>query len=176
MFSQPHHNIEYLDIHPGMSVLDCGVGAGDYAHFLAQRVGEKGTLYLVDIQKKLLQKVESDLEERNITHIKTLWTDLDDPKGLEGLPSESIDRILIANLLFQLEHPARIFAECHRALRKGGLILCIDWKDSFGHIGPHPQAIVHPDTARAHASRTGFQIRKESLDVGPHHYGFLAQK
>lgn len=176
MFSHPRHNIEHLDIHPGMSVLECGVGAGDYAILLGKRTGHQGHIYLADVQKKLLQKVQSDMEQEGLTHVQSIWTDLDEAKSLEKIPDASIDRVLIANILFQLEHPKHLFSECHRILKKDGLVLCIDWVESFGHIGPHPQAIVHPDTAREYIIKSGLHIRKESLDVGPHHYGFLAQK
>jgi ubiquinone/menaquinone biosynthesis C-methylase UbiE len=118
----------------------------------------------------------SDMEQMNMTHAQIVWTDLDSEKSLDQIAEGTIDRILIANILFQLEHPGRIFSECHRVLKKGGLLLCIDWVESFGHIGPQPQAIVHPDTARQLIIKSGLQILKESLDVGPHHYGFLAQK
>ena len=112
----------------------------------------------------------------NVHTIELLWTDLDTVESLKKIPNESIDRILVANILFQLEHPEHLFQECIRVLKKEGKLLCIDWRESFNHTGPHPQAIVHQDTARHIMTTVGFQVRKDTCDVGPHHYGLLAYK
>ena len=176
MFSRPDHNIEYLDIHPGMSVLECGVGAGDYTLQIAARVGEQGTLYAVDVQKDLLARVHADAEKKHLTNIQTVWSDLDQKESLKAIEDASIDRIIIANVLFQLEHTQNIFKECVRVLKPGGVLMCIDWSESFGGIGPHSDAVVHADIAQTSAAQAGFQITKKVLDVGPHHYGFIAHK
>ena len=176
MFSQPDHNIEFLDIQPGMSVLECGVGAGDYTLPLATRVGAMGNLYIADIQKNLLQRAKSEAEIKNHTHIHSLWTDFDMVDSLKKIPDGVIDRIMVASLLFQIEHPQRFLQECARIMKKGAILLCVDWSESFGHIGPHPEAIVHPDTAQQYATKAGLQIRTSAIDVGPHHYGYVAYK
>lgn len=175
MFSQPHHNIEQLDIHPGMKVLECGVGAGEYALFAAQRAGSQGTVYVADIQKKLLERISRTAEEHNLTNIKTLWADLDQKQGLSLLENSSVDRIVVANILFQLEHVEGLFDECFRVLKKDGKLLCIDWSDSFNQIGPHPDHIVHQDKAQHAARQGGFDSIAPLDDVGPHHYGFIAK-
>jgi len=176
MFSRPDDNIEYLDLHPGMSVLECGVGAGDYTIHLASRIGEGGHLYAADVQKSLLERVHADAERKHLTNITTLWSDLDAKDSLKKLPDASIDRVVIANILFQLEQPQNLFLECARVLKPGGLLLCIDWSESFGGIGPRPDAVVHVDIAQSLATQAGLQILKNSIDVGPHHYGFTVRK
>lgn len=176
MFSNPTHNIEYLNTQPGMTVLELGVGAGDYTLPLARRVGPTGSVYVADIQKDLLTRVRREAESYNLNNIYILWTDFDRISSLQELTDDSMDRIILANTLFQLEHPQRIFQEMFRVLKKDGLVVYIDWRDSFGGIGPQSQRVTHPDRIEDLAIKTGLLVHKRNIDVGPHHYGFVFTK
>lgn len=173
MFSRPQHNLDLLDIQLGMSVLECGVGAGDYTHEICKRVGSEGIVYGADIQKNILQKAQADTQQYHPNPFRALWTDFDVQGSLKNIPDMSVDRILIANVLFQLTHPQYLLDECKRVLKSDGRMLLVDWRDSFQHIGPHPQSIVHPDTARQYFEKAGFRIHPDMPDVGPHHYGYI---
>jgi ubiquinone/menaquinone biosynthesis C-methylase UbiE len=161
MFSNPMQNIEYLDVHPGQTVLDCGSGAGEYTF---------------DVQEPLLERIEHEGHDRGFFNITTLHADIDRKDGLQKINDASINRAVLANTLFQLETPNNTFVELARVLSDGGKLLVLDWEDSHGGLGPHPHAIIHKDRARAMIEQAGFQIVKELANVGDHHYGFICQK
>jgi hypothetical protein len=51
-----------------------------------------------------------------------------------------------------------------------------DWSESFGGMGPRPQAVVTKEMAVALATRYGFQVQNDTLPAGEHHYAILFRK
>jgi ubiquinone/menaquinone biosynthesis C-methylase UbiE len=174
MFSQPDKNIEQFHVDPGMSVADLGSGAGFYSLALARAVGPSGRIYSVDVQKELLSKLQSDAVAQGINNIKVVWGDLDEPKG-STLQEGIIDRVVIANVLFQVENKDALINEALRILKPKGKLLFIDWSDSYGGLGPHPKDIVKEDVAKTLFESHGFDFEKDIV-TGDHHYGFVVQK
>lgn len=174
MFSQPDKNIEQFHIDPGMSVVDMGSGAGFYSIALAESVGPSGRVYAVDIQKELLSKLQTDASSKNIHNIKLIWGDLDKPKSTT-LSDNSVDRVVIANTLFQIGEKDVFITEAKRILKPGGKLLFVDWSDSFGGLGPHTKDIVTSDVAKSLFESHGFSFDRD-IQTGEHHYGFVIKK
>ena len=59
MFTDPQKNIKELGLTPGMHIADLGAGSGFYVLEAAKRVGDKGRVYAVDVQKDILQKIKN---------------------------------------------------------------------------------------------------------------------
>lgn len=174
MFSQPEKNIEQFHVDPGMSVADLGSGAGFYSIALAKAVGPSGRVYAVDIQKELLSKIQTDAAAQGVHNIKLVWGDLDEPEGTK-LPDRSVDRATITNTLFQIENKDAFIEEAHRILKPGGKLLFVDWKDSYGGLGPQPKDIISHDAARVMFEENNFSFEKD-IQTGDHHYGFVVKK
>jgi ubiquinone/menaquinone biosynthesis C-methylase UbiE len=96
---------------------------------------------------------------------------LESDKG-SGLLTASVDRIIIANTLFQAEHPEKIVKEAKRVLKNSGKVAVIDWVDSFNQIGPHADNIITKEEARQYFEKLGF-VLESFIDAGSHHYGML---
>lgn len=171
MFSNPEKNIDQFHIDPGMVVADLGAGAGSYAFPLSQRVGPSGKVYAVDVQKELISKLKSDANQKGISNIEIIWGDLDEEHGTT-LRDSSVDRIVVANTFFQIEDKDTFMKETHRILKTGGLILLIDWLDSFGGVGPKGSDVIKPDVARTLFEDAGFVFEKD-VKTGDHHYGMI---
>jgi ubiquinone/menaquinone biosynthesis C-methylase UbiE len=174
MFSQPDKNIEQFHIDPGMTVADLGSGLGFYSLALAKAVGPSGKIYAVDIQKDLLSKLQSDAAAAGVHNIKLIWGDLDMKKS-STLPEQSVDRVVIANTLFQVSEKDNLLEEAFRILKRGGKMLIVDWKNSFGGMGPHPNDVLREDVAKTLVGSFGFQFEKDII-AGDHHYGFVVKK
>lgn len=171
MFSQPEKNIEQFHIDPGMIVADMGSGTGFYSFALSEVVGESGKVYAVDVQKELLSKLKNEASSRGLTNIEVVWGDIDAKKG-STLRDNSVDRVVVANILFQLEDLDNFIIEIKRILRPGGKILVVDWSDSFGGLGPAPDEVIKSDVARTLFEEGGFSFEKD-ISVGDHHYGMV---
>lgn len=174
MFSDPQKNLEQFDIAPGMSVADFGSGAGHYSFLLGRAVGSSGRVFALDIQKDLLITLKREAEKAHLFNIEIIWSDFDNSGGTK-LKNAVVERGIIANVLFQINHKENFAREVDRVTRPGGKLLVIDWLDSFGGIGPEPKSVFAKEKCRALFEQVGFTMEKE-ISAGMHHYGFVFKK
>ena len=108
MFSTPSICVSQFNVEPGMVCADLGSGTGEYSLELSHRVGPTGKVFAVDVQKGLVEKLANMCKQKNISNISAIWDDMDDNNGI-ALKDSSIDRIVIANTLFQLDDIQRLY-------------------------------------------------------------------
>jgi len=171
MFLNPEKFVEYCDAHLGMKVADLGASIGQYAIPLAKRVGGGGKVYAVDIQKDLLLKLKSEATKKKISNIEIVWGDIETVGGTK-LKNESVDRVFIINTTFQINDKSSLIYEIKRILKKKGKVIYVDWQDSFGGLGPHPDNIITSEMITQLFEKGGF-IKECNLPSGDHHYGIL---
>ncbi len=174
MFSNPEKNLIQLGVSDGMFVADFGAGNGYYAMLFAERVGETGRVYCIDIQSDLLNKILKESEERYISNIEVITSDIEKEKG-STLTEKSVDVVLIANTFFQIDHKDSVAKEVYRILKVKGRLMFIEWSDSFAGIGPHRDHVIKKDDARKIFEENGFVFDRE-IDAGEHHYGLVFRK
>ncbi len=173
-FANPEKNVEALGLTPGMAVADFGSGSGQYSLFLARAVGASGRVYAIDVQKDLLARLADVARDNKIRNIECLWGDLERPGGSK-LAKESVAAVVVSNLLFQVDNQEAIAKEVSRVLTIGGKVLIVDWRDSFGNLGPNPSQIVKLETAKQIFIDNGFSLVRE-FSAGEHHYGLILEK
>lgn len=171
MFSQPEKNIEQFHVDPGMSVADLGSGTGYYCLAVSDFVGDTGVVYAIDVQKELITKLKNDAERLHKTNIKTIWSDIEEENG-STLSDSVVDRVLIANTLFQVEHKVGLIKEAKRILKKNGKMLLVDWSDSFDGLGPHTDEVITEANAKKMCEENGFAFDR-NIQAGDHHYGMI---
>lgn len=173
-FSDPFSNIVQMNVLPGMQVADFGSGVGFYSLALAQEVGKQGTVYAIDIQTDHLSKLKREAHHRGYDNIETIHGDLERIGG-SGLIQGTIDRIVISNVLFQVDDPSIVAKEALRILKPSGCVAVIDWMESYNQIGPHPDRIILPTQVIQIFESVGFKMVSR-LDSGAHHYGYLFKR
>ena len=173
-FAHPPRNVGALAIEPGMVVADFGSGSGAYVLLIAERLANAGRVYALDVQQDLLRRIKNEAHRRHFTNVETVWADLERVNGSK-LADEHVDRVLISNLLFQLEDKDAPLREAYRILKPDGLLAIVDWSESFGGIGPHKKDVVKKEAAVRHVTAAGFEILHH-FEAGAHHYGLLAKK
>lgn len=173
MFAHPKDHIVFLDLDQGLKVLDVGAGSGHHAIEIAQVVGQSGHVYALDVQKDLLARIKKEAAQAHIHNIDIIWGDIE-KKGGTRLQDGICDRVLISNVIFQLEHKLQAIEEIKRVLKPAGRVAIIDWKDSFGHP-EHAKMIVSPIEMEHMWSSAGF-IKEREFDAGSHHYGIIMRK
>lgn len=174
MFSDPAKNIEQLGLSKGMFVADFGAGSGFYTMSSAKAVGEKGRVYAIDVQKELIQKIKNQAKIEHLSNIEIIWGDVEKVGGSK-MRDDSVDAVIIANILFQLSDKNNICLEAKRILKKGGRLLVVDWIDSFGNLGPRQEDIFSVSGAKEIFLKNGFAVEKE-FNAGEHHYGLIFKK
>ncbi len=172
-FAHPRRNVEALGIEPGMRVADFGAGSGAYVLAIAEILKGRGAIYAVDIQKDLLRRIKNEATRRSL-EVDIIWGDLEEEGGSK-IADGALDLVLISNLLFQVKRRGRVLDEAVRILRSNGRVVVIDWSESFGHMGPHPEDVCAKEDALAHARTAGLTFVKE-FEAGAHHYGLVFRK
>lgn len=171
MFSDPQKVLNQVHIDPGMIVADFGCGGGHYTLLLAEILKGTGQVFAFDIQKDLLSRLKNTSEQQNIENIHFVWSDLDEPNST-SLKEGSVDRIIMSNILFQVEDKKALIREAKRILKKNGKVILVDWSESFGGLGPKQSDVVKKEIAIRIFSEEGFTVEKE-IQAGEHHYGLV---
>lgn len=170
-FSSPHDNVLQLGLHEGMKVGDFGAGSGHYARAAAAIVGHSGRVYAVDVQEDILKHLKINTHTHHATAIETVWGDIEKLGGTH-LRDASLDAVILANTLFQIENRDGLLREIQRVLKPGGKFLVVDWAGSYGGLGPASEQVVSEHQAEDLFITGGFH-KVKSFRGGPHHYGIL---
>lgn len=167
---RPAEIIDKFDLRPCMAVADFGCGAGYFVLLIARKVGKCGVVYAVDILQSALDSVRSNAKLHSILNIETIKADLEKPNGSK-IAANSMDIVLMANILFQVRDKVTTINEAKRVLKKNGKIIILEWvKDSA--CGPLKDLRISKEEMKALAKKEGLTLEKE-FDAGGNHYGLM---
>ncbi len=170
-FVDPQAMVREMGLRPGMKVGDFGAGSGHYTLAAAKRVGSEGRVYALDVQEDVLKHIRARADEQNIHTIETIWGDFEKMYGTK-LRDRVLDAAILSNVLFQLDNPHAAIGEIARTLKKGGILLVVDWTGSHGGLGPSADKVIPAQEAEALFTSLGFQ-KVKSFDAGSHHYAMI---
>lgn len=108
----------YID--PGARVLDFGCGPGFFTRAFAQRVGEGGQVFAVDLQEEMLVIVWEKLEKEGLLSRITTHQCAPDSIGLPSAMNGTFDTAFAIFVVHEVPDPARLFQEIHSLLKPGG--------------------------------------------------------
>lgn len=115
--------VDWLDISPGMRILEIGCGDGllTLEGGLADRIGSSGTLVSMDPSKGMLTRLGSKLQSYPRPWVQLLQA------SAEEIPFEdgSFD-VVLGSAFLHLTNMPRALKEMHRVARKGGTVGCFN--------------------------------------------------
>lgn len=170
-FSSPRENVLQLGLREGMKVGDFGAGSGHYARAAAGVVGHGGRVYAIDIQEDVLKHLKLNTQSHHQSIVEALWGDIE-KRGGTHLKDATLDAVILANTLFQIENRDGLLSEIRRVLQPGGKLMVVDWAGSYGGMGPAQSKVVSEHAAEALFINGGFH-KVKSFRCGPHHYGII---
>jgi len=170
-FVNPEEILDELELSPTMLIADFGCGSGGFTIPLAKRVDE-GLVYSLDIMEAPLSSLKGRLLMEKINNVKIIKCNLETHKG-STLSPESVDMVVIPNVLFQIENKGGIIIEALRILKNSGKLVIIDWLTNASQ-GPEEGRIAKEEVIRL-AKDQGAQLLKE-FDAGKYHYGIILTK
>lgn len=71
--------MDTLGIVPRKSVADIGAGSGFFTVLAARKVGDRGTVYAVDINPEAIQYIDARVKKENLHNVKTVLGKPDNP-------------------------------------------------------------------------------------------------
>jgi len=173
-FANPEIIATHFHLIEGDTIIDLGAGSGNYMEPLSKAVGESGRVYLGEVQKSLVDTLDNRAQELHLSNIYPLWCDIETVGGIK-LKDESLDAALLSNTLFQVEDKNSVAIEICRVLHKGGRLFVVDWTESFGGLGPHPDHVITQEVAKSLFEKNGFSYESD-FSAGDHHYGMTLRK
>ena len=106
-----------VGIKPGFRVLDYGCGPGGYVAAAAELVGRSGMVYALDMHPLAIQNVEKIVRKNQLANVKTIRSNCQ-----TGLPDDSVDVVLLYDILHMLSDPHAVLAELRRVLKPDGVL------------------------------------------------------
>ncbi len=103
---------------PGQTVLEVGPGNGRYSAAAARFLGEKGKLVVVDIEPKMIERLQARVQAECLTNVEAKTA------NVHALPFEdaSFDAVYMITVIGEIPQPERAIAEFFRVLRPGGTL------------------------------------------------------
>jgi ubiquinone/menaquinone biosynthesis C-methylase UbiE len=169
MFAEPEQNVEQFRLRDDAVVADFGTGAGWYA-IAAAKACPRGKVYAIDVQQDMLEKLKAEALRLHLFNIETIWGDIERVGGTK-LANNSVDAVIIANVLFQVPDRQAVAAEIDRILKPRGRLLVIDWSEALPGAVPAIPKTTMQDLFYAR----GFGVEGD-ITTGPHHYGMIFRK
>ena len=170
-FINPEEVLDELDIEKQMLAADLGCGAGGWAIPLAKKL-TRGRVYAFDIQEEMISALKSKAKLLRVFNIETILCDLEAREGVK-LRDESMDIVLVTNILFQVENKEKILKEAARILKKEGQLLVVDWKKN-SPFGPKGKRVSSKEVIKM-AEQLGLKLKKE-FEAGDYHYALIFTK
>ncbi|MBT4209617.1 MAG: methyltransferase domain-containing protein [Candidatus Komeilibacteria bacterium] len=160
-----------LNIKVGNRVADLGTGGGMFTLQAARLVGDQGEVYAVDIIKPILADVESKARMANLYNIKTVWSNIE-IVGATKIPTDTLDFVLLINVLFQAKETDKMITEGARLLKTGGKMLIIDWSTTNTGLGPHNDRQVDSNNLLKQAEKINL-VLEQQFKAGQYHFGMI---
>jgi ubiquinone/menaquinone biosynthesis C-methylase UbiE len=168
-FLNPTETLKKLNLREDMIAADFGCGSGGWVIPLA-KILNKGKVFAIDIQEEMLSALKSKTEIEKLFNIEFKRANLDQGSGLR---ENSLDLILMTNLLFQTAQKKGILADAKNILKPEGRLLIIDWnKDA--KLGPQEER-VSPEEIKEMAGSLDF-ITEQEFDASDYHWGLILKK
>jgi ubiquinone/menaquinone biosynthesis C-methylase UbiE len=168
----PETILKAAGVMEGMIIADLGSGPGFFTIPMAQMTGEKGLVYAVDSNQIMLNALKENIAKSQVNPntIKLVNSDVSNT----GIPSESVDLVLFANVLHEVADRKVFFQEVRRICKPTAHIVDVDWKKASTGHGPPIKIRLSENEVNAVFADNGFCGIKQ-IPIGPYHYELIGK-
>ena len=128
-FMPPNKILAEVGIKPGYRVLDFGCGPGVFTIAIAEKTGQSGLVYALDIHPLAVKMVEQKALKKNLANIKTILSD-----STTSLPDNTLDLIIFFDVFHMLDNQEEVLMELHRVLKPQAIMCFSDHHIEDAHI------------------------------------------
>ncbi|MDP8243559.1 MAG: class I SAM-dependent methyltransferase [Candidatus Hinthialibacter antarcticus] len=149
--------IANLGVKPGMTVCDFGSGNGFYTLKLAERVGESGSVFAVDIQQEMLDLLRMRANAASVKNVTPVLSTQNDAK----LPKSQFDLILMVDVYHELSHPQEMLQALRASLKPKGRIALLEYREEDADVPIKPLHKMSKRQILKEYTANGFQLAGE---------------
>jgi len=171
-FLEPEKIIEQIDLKQDWHAAEFGCGQGGFTIELARAL-PKGIVYALDIQEEPLSALIGRARPEGLSNIKTIECDLEEPKG-STLQDNSLDLVLVTNILFQSDKKEEMLKEARRILKPKGKIVVVDWKKD-SPFGPEEGRVALEEIEKMMRLKLDIRLVKE-IEADTYHWSAIFEK
>lgn len=177
--------LESTHIESGSRIIDVGCGWGDTAITLAHRTGPRGHVLGMDCVEQFLQKARADADAAGLSNIEFVAADV------ERYPLQPEFDLCFSRFgMMFFENPVNAMRNVRRALRPGGKLMFVVWRDIADNpwlglgkdvvlrflpepgegartCGPGPFSMANPETVSKQLEIAGFEDIAYERNDGP---------
>ncbi|MFY0990632.1 class I SAM-dependent methyltransferase [Halomonas sp. C05BenzN] len=174
-----------LEVAPGSRILDVGCGWGDTAIALARKTGSEGEVLGMDCVDRFLEDARRRADVAGLTNVRFVGADV------ERHPFDPEYDLCFSRFgMMFFEHPVVAMRNVHKALKPGGELMFIVWRDIEDNpwlglpkqvvldflpppgedartCGPGPFSMSNPDVVRQQLEIAGFEDIHFERNDGP---------
>ena len=168
----PETILKNVGVIKGMTMADLGSGPGFFTIPMAKAIGEKGLVYAVDSNVSMLNALKENIARSGVDSkiIEIINSDV----SHTGIPKGSVDIVLFANVLHEVEDRKAFFQEVRRISKPTAYIVDVDWKKIKTEHGPPLKERLSEDEAKQVLLENGFSVIRQT-DAGPYHYELICK-
>ena len=156
-WQKPEQVLDALALRPGQVVCDIGAGPGYFALRAAKRVGDKGRVFAVDVEPKILDALRARIEKAGVRNVTPVLALAADPL----LPPGSCDLVLIVDAYHHFPDRPKYLGRLAALLRPGGRLADVDWHKVKAGFGPPAEHRIAREDFLADAGKAGLRLVAE---------------
>jgi ubiquinone/menaquinone biosynthesis C-methylase UbiE len=164
-WQKPDEVIAALGLRPGAVVGEIGAGPGYFSLRLARAVGEKGHVFALEADPRMLVVLRDRIKAASAFNITPVFPLKEDPL----LPPASCDLALIVNTFHHVPDAVGWLRRLRRAMKPGGRVVNIDFLEGDLPIGPSPEHKVSREDFLRAAGEAGLRLDREETFL-PYQY------
>jgi ubiquinone/menaquinone biosynthesis C-methylase UbiE len=156
-WQKPDKVVRFLGVRSGQSVADLGAGTGYFTVRLAKAVGASGKVYAVDIEPALVDHIAERARSAGLAQVVPVLAAAADAR----LPERSVDLVLVVNTWHHIDDRLRYLERLSRALKPGGRIAIVDFREGDLPVGPPAGHKLHREAILSELAAGGWSLGDE---------------
>jgi len=162
---QPDRALDLIGIAKDSIIADVGAGNGYITWRLAQRVGPKGKVYAVDVQREMLDMLRKNMRDRKIVNVEPVLGAFDDPK----LPAGAIDLIVLVDVYHEFSEPQKMLRKMRDSLKPDGRLVLLEYRGEDPAVPIRPEHKMTVQQVKAELEPEGLRLDKLMDDLPRQH-------
>ncbi len=164
-WQKPDEVVNALELKPGQNVADIGAGTGYFTRRFAAAVAPGGAAIGLDVEPGMVDYMNADANSRGLKNYSARVVKPDDP----GLAPASMDVVFFCDALHHIDDRVAYLKRLKAALKPGGRVVDVDFKEGNLPVGPPPQHKLARAKVIGEFTAAGYRLAHEH-DFLPYQY------